>query len=102
MVWKLCNRKNPDRPRACVGSSLGQRATVRMQSARIIAVGVTATDGSGKISAAIIPIAAISARPTNGWRGALSNFICWAFRLSSLYKASRNRGDVKDEGETFN
>src|SRR5207247_9731193 len=102
MYYKFYNSKKPAPTMACVGSSLGQRATVRMQSARIIAVGVTATDGSGKISAAIIPIAAISAKPTNGWRGALSNFICWAFRLSSLYKASRNRGDVKDEGETFN
>jgi hypothetical protein len=51
---------------AYVTSSLGQHAKVRMQSARIIAVAVRATDGSGKISAAIIPIAAISAKPTNG------------------------------------
>src|SRR6266496_3000607 len=80
---------------AYVASSLGQQATMRMQSASIIAVAVTATDGSRKISAAIIPIAAMSAKPTNGWRGALSNFICWAFRLSSLYKASRNHRDLK-------
>ena len=77
-----------------VASSIGQQATMRMQSARIIAVAVTAADESGKISAAIIPIAAMSARPTNGWRGALSNFICWAFRLSGLYKASRNRPEI--------
>ena len=51
---------------AYVASSLGQRATVRMQRARIINAAVTATDESGKISAAIIPVAAISAKPTNG------------------------------------
>jgi hypothetical protein len=65
-----------------------------MQSARIITAAVTATDGSGKISAAIIPIAAMSARPTNGWRGALSNFIEWRFRLCRVRKASRNRYEV--------
>jgi hypothetical protein len=75
---------------AYVATSLGQHATVRMHSARIITVAMRATDGSGMISAATIPIAAMSARPTNGWLGALSNFICWAFRLSSLYNASRN------------
>jgi len=48
---------------------------MRMQTAKIIAIAVTAIDGSGSISAVIIPIAAITARPTNGWRGALSNFI---------------------------
>src|SRR5213083_990071 len=78
-----------------VASSLGQQMRAGMQSERIIAVAVAATDGRGKISAAIIPVAAISAKPTNGWRGALSNFICWAFRLSSLYKASRNHRDLK-------
>src|SRR5437899_8133222 len=62
-----------------------------MQAVRMIAVTVRATDGSGKSSAVIIPIAAISARPTNGWRGTLSNFIYRAFRLSGLYKASRKR-----------
>ena len=40
-----------------------------------------ATDGSGKSSATIIPIAAINARPTNGWRGALSNFMYSRFSL---------------------
>src|SRR5207248_3096945 len=52
-----------------------------MQSARIIAVGITAADGTGRISAAIIPMAAISASPTNGCRGALSNFIYPGFSL---------------------
>ena len=69
---------------AYVTSSLGQHAKVRMQSARIIAVAVKATDGSGMISAAIIPIAAMSARPTNGWRGALSNFIHRLFAHQAL------------------
>jgi hypothetical protein len=64
-----------------VASSLGQHATTRMHSARITPVAVTATDGSGKISAVIIPIAAMSAKPTNGWRGTLSNFICGGFSL---------------------
>jgi hypothetical protein len=46
-----------------------------MQGMRISAAAVTAMDGSGRISAVIIPIAAMTAKPTNGWRGALSNFI---------------------------
>jgi len=41
-----------------------------------------------------MPVADISARPTNGWRGALSKFIYRAFRLSRLYKASRNRNKM--------
>ena len=48
---------------------------MRMQSTRISAASVIAMDGSGRISAVMVPIAAIAARPTNGWRGALSNFI---------------------------
>jgi hypothetical protein len=60
---------------AYVATNLGQQAPTRMQSTRISAVAVTATGGSGRISAVIIPIAAIIARPTNGWRGALSIFI---------------------------
>jgi len=87
-VRKLCNRKKPAPTMAYVASSLGQQATRIMQSARIIAVAVTATDGSGKTSAVMIPVAARNARPTNGWRGALSDFICCAFRLSSVNKAS--------------
>jgi hypothetical protein len=62
-----------------------------MQIARIITAGVMAKEGSGKISAMMIPVAAINARPTNGWRGALSNLIWCAFRLSGVHKASRNR-----------
>ena len=62
-----------------------------IEADRLPSVIFSGPPGSGKSSAVIMPIAAISARPTNGWRGALSNFIYWAFRLSGLYKASRNR-----------
>ena len=55
--------------------NLGQHARIRMHAARIIAAGASAVDRTGKVSATTIPVMAISARPTNGCRGALSNFM---------------------------
>jgi hypothetical protein len=71
---------------AYVATNLGQQAPMRMQSMRISAAAVTAMDGSGRISAVIIPIAAMTAKPTNGWRGALSNFI---YRLLAYLRRTK-------------
>src|SRR5438552_8789835 len=39
------------------------------------ALAITATPGRAKTSDKIIPMAAANARPRNGWRGAVGNFI---------------------------
>jgi hypothetical protein len=91
LVRKSWSRKNPAPTMAYVSRSFGQQAMMKVQNARAIAVAVRAAGGGGKISAVIIPTAAINARPTNGWRGALRNFMRWRFRLSRIGKASRNR-----------
>ncbi len=62
-----------------------------VQITMAIAVTSRAEGKSGKKSANVIPNPAMTARPTNGCRGAPSNFIYRAFRLSKLQKASRNR-----------
>src|SRR6267378_2850337 len=99
----MCSRKKPVPTMPYVASSLGQRATVRMQSARITAVGIRATDGSGRISAVMIPITAMSARPTNGWRGALINFIHRLFAHRALGRQARNRElQSQERGKTSN
>src|SRR4029077_9321683 len=99
----LCSRKKPTPTTAYVASNLGQHAKLRMQSASIIAVGIRAADGSGRISAMVIPIAAISARPTNGWRGALSDFIHRLFAHRALGRQARNRGlQSQERGKTSN
>src|SRR5213592_554484 len=87
---------------ANVATSLGQHMTVRMQSARIIAVAVRAIDGSGRISAAIIPSAAITARPTNGWRGALSNFIDGLLAYLPRTKQASSRSSLRDAACNLN
>lgn len=81
-----------------VATNRGQQIPTRMQSARIIAVAVMAIDGGGKISAVIIPIAAITARPTNGWRGALSNFINGLFAYPT---SSRQAAIVRRNHQEF-
>ena len=74
-----------------------------MQSASIIAVGIRAADGSGRISAVITPITAMSARPTNGWRGALINFIHRLFAHRALGRQARNRElQSQERGKTSN
>src|SRR5436309_14214557 len=83
---------------AYVATSLGRQLPIRMQTAKIIAIAVTAIDGSGKISAVIIPIAAITARPTNGWRGALSNFINGLFAYPT---SSRQAAIVRRNHQEF-
>src|SRR5216117_2393531 len=87
---------------AYVATSLGQHMPVRMQSARIIAVAVRAIDGSGRISAAIIPSAAITARPTNGWRGALSNFIDGLLAYLPRTKQASSRSSLRDAACNLN
>src|SRR5947199_9344372 len=87
---------------AYVATSLGQHMPVRMQSARIIAVAVTEIDGSGRISAAIIPSAAITARPTNGWRGALSNFIDGLLAYLPRTKQASSRSSLRDAACNLN
>src|SRR5262245_23913381 len=61
-----------------------------MQIASAIANAVKATAERGKMSAMIIPIAAISDKPTNGWRGAFRNFIHRLFAYSALAKQAAN------------
>src|SRR5438874_12671962 len=87
---------------AYVATSLGQHMAVRMQSARIIAVAVRAIDGSGRISAAIIPSAAITARPTNGWCGALSNFIDGLLAYLPRTKQASSRSSLRDAACNLN
>src|SRR6058998_2005334 len=87
---------------AYVATSLGQHMPVRMQSARIIAVAVRAIDGSGRISAAIIPSAAITARPTNGRRGALSNFIDGLLAYLPRTKQASSRSSLRDAACNLN
>src|SRR5437867_2749822 len=87
---------------AYVATSLSQHVPVRMQSARIIAVAVRAIDGSGRISAAIIPSAAITARPTNGWRGALSNFIDGLLAYLPRTKQASSRSSLRDAACNLN
>src|SRR5881396_3789360 len=87
---------------AYVATSLGQHMPVRMQSARIIAVAVRAIDGSGRISAAIIPSAAITARPTNGWCGALSNFIDGLLAYLPRTKQASSRSSLRDAACNLN
>src|SRR5205809_1410711 len=87
---------------AYVATSLGQHMPVRMQSARIIAVAVRAIDGSGRISAAIIPSAAITARPTNGWRGALSNFIDGLLAYLPRTKQASSPSSLRDAACNLN
>ena len=55
-----------------------------MQIARTIAATINAAEESRRTSAKIIPIAAMSASPTNGWRGAFSNFIHRLFAYPAL------------------
>src|SRR5262249_26788849 len=74
-----------------VAANLGQQAARRMQMARITAIEMSAVGRSGKISATIIPVIAISARPTNGCRGALSNF---TYRLLSYLAVSGQAANV--------
>ena len=50
----------------------------------IIEVATSAEEESGKKSARMIPRPAITANPTNGWRGALSSFINWLFAYPAL------------------
>src|SRR5437899_11579142 len=45
------------------------------QTAATDAQAITATPGRAKTSDKIIPMAAANARPRNGWRGAVGNFI---------------------------
>src|SRR5256884_2735631 len=87
---------------AYVATSLGQHMPVRMQSARIMAVAVREIDGSGRIPAAIIPSAAITARPTNGWRGALSNFIDGLLAYLPRTKQASSRSSLRDAACNLN
>jgi hypothetical protein len=66
VVVKLCSRKKPAATMRYVANNLGQPAKIRMQTARIIAAAVGAAGGSGKNSAAIIPVTANNVRVTNG------------------------------------
>src|SRR5215831_5387727 len=75
VIASLCSRKKPDATMRYVAANLGEQSKNTMQIPTIIAAEISAVDVSGKISATIIPAAAIGASPTNGWRGTLSNFI---------------------------
>src|SRR5438067_3378569 len=78
-VRKLCRRKNASATKAYVASSLGQQMTAILQTLKTAAAAASAMDGSGKISAARIPATAMSAKPRNGWRGAVTSFIIALF-----------------------
>ena len=52
-----------------------------MHAVRIIAAGTSAVVRTGRISATVIPIMAISARPINGCRGGVGNFMPSQFSL---------------------
>src|SRR5262249_112063 len=75
VVANFSSSKKPAATMRYVGASLGQQSKNTMQTSTIIAAEMSAVDASGTISATTIPVAAISASPTNGWRGTLSNFI---------------------------
>jgi hypothetical protein len=49
-----------------VAANLGRKIARRMHIAKIMAVGRSAVGRSGKISATMIPVTAMSARPING------------------------------------
>ena len=97
VVANLCSRKKPAATMRYVAGDFGQQSATRMQLPRTIAAKINTVDRSGTISATVIPVAAINASPTNGWRGALSGFIysqfsliaCWQRKLQ--YVCARRR-----------
>src|SRR5205814_5341969 len=78
-VRKLCRRKNASATKPYVASNLGQQMTAILQIVKTAAPAASAMDGSEKISAARIPATAMSAKPRNGWAGALTSFIIALF-----------------------
>ena len=76
-----------------VAASCGQRVKTKMQIVRIIVAGDKTIDGIGKSSATVIPAAAISARPTNGWRSAVTSIFTqplFAYRAFTRQAAIAN------------
>jgi hypothetical protein len=72
--------------------------------ATLIAIARRTDEERGKNSAKIIPTAATTAKPTNGWRGPLNNFIVRFSSISrgqrKLFEQSREReAKVKDRAQ---
>ena len=72
---KPCSRKNPHPTIAYVAIKFGQRRTTKAQIATLIAITRRTSEEGRRNSEKIIPTPAITARPTNGWRGAPNKFI---------------------------
>jgi len=75
LLRKLWSRKKPAGTIAYVAIKLGQRKTRKAQIAMTIEIARRIEGARGKKSAKITPIAVAIVNPTNGWRGALDNFI---------------------------
>jgi hypothetical protein len=104
LLCKLCSRKKPAPTIAYVAIKLGQRRTTKAQIATLIAITRRTGEERGKKSAKIIPTAATIAKPTNGWRGPLNNFIVRFSSISrgqrKLFEQSREReAKVKDRAQ---
>src|SRR5437773_9763759 len=86
LLRKLCSRKKAAPTIAYVALKLGQRRTSKAQITTSTEIARRVDGERGKQSAKITPIAATTARPTNGWRGPLNNFIV---RFSSISRGQR-------------
>jgi len=75
LLCKSCSRKKPAPTIAYVALKVGQRRTRKAQITASIEIARRVEGERGKQSAKITPIAATAAKPTNGWRGPLNNFI---------------------------
>src|SRR5439155_4009508 len=93
---KLWSRKKPAPTIAYVALKLGQRRTSKAQITTSTEIARRVDGERGKQSAKVTPIAATTARPTNGWRGPLNNFIV---RFSSISRGQRKLFEQTRERE---
>ena len=101
LLRKLWSRKKPAPTIAYVAIKLGQRKTRKAQIAMTIEIARRVEGERGKKSAKITPVVASNAKPTNGWRGTLDNFIVplfveFAVTTQALRTIPRAEANVED------